>query len=131
MLVENCVSVWVAHNIAFLQMPTLPKQAFLFLCGKEGALAVGSGSSSVFYHFFVFVPWLLSWASSSSVLPHSEVGPHSAGTALGRNAGKWGHIVSLGTSVLSQTHMWPSTCLCYGKIKFVLAFSVTKAWNGK
>lgn len=28
---------------------------------KEG-LAVGSGSASVFYHFFIFVPWLLSWA---------------------------------------------------------------------
>ena len=90
-----------------------PEQAFLFLCDKEGGLAAGSGKhASAFYHlFFVFVPWLLSWAwqqlCAATFRGRIMLSAYNPGQKC-RGMG----AVSPGRPILPQTHKQPRTCLC-------------------
>lgn len=112
-------------------MPTLAEWAFLFLCDKEGGLAVGSGSTSVFCHFFLSVPWLLSWARQQLCAAMfrgwttlSRYNPQQKCREMGTRCGPGD------TSPVPNSHA-AKHCWCWGKVRFVLGFSVTNTWCGK
>lgn len=90
-----------------------PEQAFLSLCDKEGGLAVGSGrhAASFCHCFFIFVPWLLSWAWLQLYAGTFRGRITLSGYKPGQKCRAMG-AMSLGMPVLPQTHKQPSTCLC-------------------
>lgn len=128
---QNCVSVWVVHNAAFLHMSTLPEQAFPLLCDQEGGLAVGSGSTSVFYHFSLFVPWLLSWAQQLLCAATFRDWTTLSRYKPGQNCREMGTHCGPGDSSPVPNSHAAKCCLCQGNVNFVLGFSVSNTWCGK